>query len=112
MTIGVIYLECIFFASRFTAANKGSAWLPRDRSTQQSIGPELKLFWHIVRKNQTERQGVSTMKYFAILCLSALFLASCRTELEGPKLKISAPSVTIGGGNGFCPPGQAKKGRC
>jgi hypothetical protein len=53
------------------------------------------------------------MKYLAILCFSALFLASCQTEIDGPKLKISAPSVSIGGGGGgFCPPGQAKKGRC
>ena len=52
------------------------------------------------------------MKYLALLCLSAFFLASCQTELEGPKLKISAPAVTIQGGSDFCPPGQAKKGRC
>ena len=52
------------------------------------------------------------MKYLALICFGALFLASCQTELDGPKLKISAPSVTIGGGGGFCPPGQAKKGRC
>jgi len=55
------------------------------------------------------------MKCLAFLCLSALFLASCQTELEGPKLKISAPNVTIQtieGGGKFCPPGQAKKGWC
>ncbi len=52
------------------------------------------------------------MRCIALLFLSALLLASCKTELEGPKLKISVPSVTIGGGGGFCPPGQAKKGQC
>jgi PBP1b-binding outer membrane lipoprotein LpoB len=52
------------------------------------------------------------MKNFAIICLAALFLASCQTEMEAPKLKVSAPSVTIGGGGGHCPPGHAKKGWC
>ena len=52
------------------------------------------------------------MKYLAVLFVGAFFLASCQTELEGPKLKVSAPALSIESGSGFCPPGQAKKGRC
>ena len=52
------------------------------------------------------------MKCVAFLCLSTLFLVACQAELEGPKLKVSSPSITINGGGNFCPPGQAKKGRC
>lgn len=53
------------------------------------------------------------MKRLVFLCLGALFLTACQAELDAPKLKLSIPGVSIGGGGGnFCPPGQAKKGRC
>jgi hypothetical protein len=45
------------------------------------------------------------------IIFASLFPVSCRTEIEAPKIKISAPDVKIDGGGGFCPPGQAKKGR-
>ena len=53
-----------------------------------------------------------TMRGSIILVVSALFLAACEAKVSGPELKVSAPKPTIGSDSNFCPPGQAKKGRC
>jgi hypothetical protein len=39
-------------------------------------------------------------------------LASC--TVDGPSVRVKPATVEIGSGDdgGFCPPGQAKKGRC
>ncbi len=40
-----------------------------------------------------------------------LLLAACTATVRPPEIDIKPVSVQVGGG-GFCPPGQAKKGRC
>jgi hypothetical protein len=47
------------------------------------------------------------------VALGALLLplASCTATVRPPSVAIKPVGVQIGGG-GFCPPGQAKKGRC
>lgn len=41
-------------------------------------------------------------------------LAACTAELHPQKASINIPGISIDNGNqgNFCPPGQAKKGRC
>ena len=42
-----------------------------------------------------------------------LLLASCTATVRPPSVDIKPVGVQVGGdGEGFCPPGQAKKGRC
>ncbi|HXU89018.1 MAG TPA: hypothetical protein VFQ62_09205 [Methylomirabilota bacterium] len=55
------------------------------------------------------------LAFLLIASLSGLAFAGC--VLKGPELRVGSPvEVTVDGdnnGNGkFCPPGQAKKGRC
>ncbi len=57
------------------------------------------------------------MKTFKILIIIAtmVFLTGC--EITGPKIKVEGPKIKIPGvqvedSGKFCPPGQAKKGRC
>jgi hypothetical protein len=40
-----------------------------------------------------------------------LLLAACTATVRPPSVDIRPVGIQIGGG-GFCPPGQAKKGRC
>jgi hypothetical protein len=43
------------------------------------------------------------------------FLTACTAEVEGPEAKVKVPGAKIEVGEAdskFCPPGQAKKGRC
>jgi hypothetical protein len=48
-----------------------------------------------------------------VLALIALsLLSACTATLEPPKAKIVVPAVSLDADRGFCPPGQAKKGRC
>jgi hypothetical protein len=51
-----------------------------------------------------------------IIALATLaFLGACTASVRPPAIDISAAPVGIrvgGGGGGFCPPGQAKKGNC
>lgn len=47
----------------------------------------------------------------------AALLAACAAEVRGPSVAVRYPVVTVEpdhdhGRGGFCPPGQAKKGRC
>ena len=61
------------------------------------------------------------MKTFSV-CLMGLLIIVGLTgcEVTGPSVKVKGPEVTIPGvrvvgdhdGRKFCPPGQAKKGRC
>ena len=48
----------------------------------------------------------------AALLLAAL--NACTATVEPPKAKIVFPAISVDPqpGGGFCPPGQAKKGRC
>lgn len=41
-------------------------------------------------------------------------LASCVARVDGPSVRVKPATVEIDSGNdgNFCPPGQAKKGRC
>ena len=48
--------------------------------------------------------------------LALVILAACAAEVKGPKVEITPPEIVIKSdkhsGSTFCPPGQAKKGRC
>jgi hypothetical protein len=39
-------------------------------------------------------------------------LSACQATVRGPSAELELSNVKISSGNGFCPPGQAKKGRC
>ena len=48
-----------------------------------------------------------------VTAFAILVLAACTARVKPPTVDVSAPRVVIDGGDGgFCPPGQAKKGRC
>ena len=44
--------------------------------------------------------------------LAVALLAGCEATLKGPSVEIGLQKMKIYSGSGFCPPGQAKKGRC
>ena len=46
--------------------------------------------------------------------LMLALLASCTARVDGPSFRVKPATIDIDSGNdgGFCPPGQAKKGRC
>lgn len=56
------------------------------------------------------------MRRWLSLVAATSMLAACTATVRTPDAKIETPgvSVTLGGGSpgSFCPPGQAKKGRC
>jgi hypothetical protein len=41
-----------------------------------------------------------------------LVITACTATVRPPEVDIRPVGVQVGGGSGFCPPGQAKKGRC
>jgi hypothetical protein len=48
---------------------------------------------------------------FAVIALGVL--GACSAEVKGPRVQVTPPKVEVGPDVGdFCPPGQAKKGRC
>ena len=54
---------------------------------------------------------------FCLIGVLTSFLTAC--EITGPSIKVKGPEVKVPGvevefqgDNKFCPPGQAKKGRC
>jgi hypothetical protein len=51
-----------------------------------------------------------------IIALATLaLLVACTASVRAPTIDISAVPAKVrigGGGGGFCPPGQAKKGNC
>lgn len=63
--------------------------------------------------------GGKNMKFKILVAMFATLLVITGCEIIGPKVKVEGPKVKIPGvqiegeqsGN-FCPPGQAKKGRC
>ncbi len=60
-------------------------------------------------------RGDRPMRRLVALVLACSWLAACTAEVRPPSVELRpAPvKVVIGeGGGGFCPPGQAKKGRC
>jgi hypothetical protein len=53
--------------------------------------------------------------YKSILSLLIIFVVyACAAEVKGPSVKVGPYAVVVDYDNGgnFCPPGQAKKGRC
>ncbi len=52
-------------------------------------------------------------RIMAILVMAAV-LSSCTARVKAPQAEVKLPMVTIETGEEgkFCPPGQAKKGRC
>jgi hypothetical protein len=53
------------------------------------------------------------MRRLAALMLACSWLAACTAEVRPPSVDLRpAPVKVVIGGSGFCPPGQAKKGRC
>ena len=53
-------------------------------------------------------------RVFALI-LTALFLISCNATVKAPDAQVKLPGVEIelqDDDSTFCPPGQAKKGRC
>jgi hypothetical protein len=45
--------------------------------------------------------------------LAVALLTACEASIKGPSAEIGLPKLKIySGSSGFCPPGQAKKGRC
>jgi len=52
--------------------------------------------------------------YKIILSLLIVFVVSaCAAEVKGPSVKVGTYPVKVDYDDGnFCPPGQAKKGRC
>lgn len=53
------------------------------------------------------------LRVLSALLLLALFTA-CTARVDGPTVRVKPATIEIGPGDdgGFCPPGQAKKGRC
>ncbi len=59
------------------------------------------------------------MKTFSLLVIGAIMVWITGCEITGPSIKVKGPEIKIPGvevgvqgGGKFCPPGQAKKGRC
>jgi hypothetical protein len=52
--------------------------------------------------------------YKSILSVLIVFvLSGCAAEVKGPSVKVGTYPVSVDYDDGnFCPPGQAKKGRC
>jgi hypothetical protein len=50
--------------------------------------------------------------FAAVLALA--FFGACTATVEPPKAKVVIPAIKVESqpNGGFCPPGQAKKGRC
>ncbi len=59
-------------------------------------------------------EDVPTMFRVLPAVLILALLTSCTARVDGPSVRVKPPTVEIGSGDdgGFCPPGQAKKGRC
>jgi|1185.fasta_scaffold2028221_1 hypothetical protein len=53
------------------------------------------------------------MRPLSAVLLACICVAACTAEVRPAKVELHPVKVVIGGeGSGFCPPGQAKKGRC
>lgn len=62
---------------------------------------------------QTNEDIASMQRAFSAALILALLVA-CTARVDGPSVRVKPPSIEVdsGGGGDFCPPGQAKKGRC
>jgi hypothetical protein len=48
-----------------------------------------------------------------VLVMIGVMVLGCTAEVKAPRVEVKGPSVEIGPDHpDFCPPGQAKKGRC
>jgi len=56
------------------------------------------------------------MRRVAVVVLAMLFLGACTAKVKAPEAEVKVPGVKVeigdSHGGDFCPPGQAKKGRC
>ena len=52
------------------------------------------------------------MSRLLMVLIAVSVIPACTATVEPPKAKIVIPAVSVDSGPGFCPPGQAKKGRC
>lgn len=57
------------------------------------------------------------MNQWLSIAAAVLLLSACTATVRPQQAKVGTPAVTVtvgggGGGGAFCPPGQAKKGRC
>lgn len=51
-------------------------------------------------------------RYFSLLAITLFLLGGCAVYLPPVEAVPVQGAVRGGPGNGFCPPGQAKKGNC
>ena len=62
------------------------------------------------------RQGTgSLLLVVQVALLAVLFLGACTAKVKSPEAEVKVPGVKVEVGESqgdFCPPGQAKKGRC
>jgi hypothetical protein len=63
---------------------------------------------------QVVHEDIETMFRALVAVLILAQLSSCTARVDGPSVRVKPATVEIGSGDdgGFCPPGQAKKGRC
>jgi hypothetical protein len=63
---------------------------------------------------QLSDEDVATMFRVLAAVLILALLASCTARVDGPSVRVRPATVEIDSGDDgrFCPPGQAKKGRC
>ena len=62
-----------------------------------------------------DQEDAEQMMRGLMIALAIALLAACSAEVSGPQVRLRPPSLEIGpngGDSDFCPPGQAKKGRC
>lgn len=52
------------------------------------------------------------IKPLCVAVLAFLVLAACSTQVKVKPVEPQATVILGGGGGDFCPPGQAKQGRC
>ena len=59
-------------------------------------------------------RGSPEMLRSLCVALVVALMTACSARVDGPSVRVKPPTVEIGPDNGgdFCPPGQAKKGRC
>jgi hypothetical protein len=81
------------------------AFLSRLRDLKQKLitFPRERIF--SLRENE--------MRRLLLAAIALGVLGACSAELKGPRVQVTPSTVEFGpDAGGFCPPGQAKKGRC
>jgi hypothetical protein len=71
-------------------------------------------FAHLDGPIRLIRKGVPIMKKLLVLFASAALMSGCAVYTPSGSVVVDPHPVVVkqGGGGGFCPPGQAKKGNC